>query len=364
MKERENKMKRVVVTIILLLEFGLVIQGRKIGVFNKGNFKTPILRLDEKQIYIADQGLKKLFIFKRSTLEKINECGGPGEGPGEFSGINQFSIDDKYLYISTFPKLCIFSKGGKLVKEIKLSVVRTMDFKPLGENFVGAQILPYKPADDFLKIRFALYDGSLNKKKDLFITEIHTFVKNYQGKKFFYLIHDCSESFVYKNNIYIGTTEKGFYFTVFDLNGKKMYEIKNDLEKRKVTAEEKERVLKGMRAGMSEEEWNVNKSREELIFREYFPAYKSFFVNDDRIYVFRFPQKGIYEIFILDLKGNLLKKNYLPVMATGRVSSKYNYILNGKLYMTRDNDEELEFHEVDVYPFSLSKNTGDDAKKK
>ena len=52
-------MKKVVVTIILLLEFGLVIQGiqgRKIGIFNEVNFKTPILRLDEKLIYIADQG--------------------------------------------------------------------------------------------------------------------------------------------------------------------------------------------------------------------------------------------------------------------------------------------------------------------
>jgi hypothetical protein len=341
-------MKKFVVTIIILLTLGPAAQGKKLGSFSEVYFKRPMLRLDDKHVYIVDQGLKKGYIYDRTNLKKVAEFGKKGQGPGEFISITYVSIDDEYIYISTFPKLCIFSKEGKLIKELK-GPAKTGKYIPLGKNFVGTFYLPSLPDDDYVKTQIRLFDANLQKKKDLLLTKIHSFVKFQKGKEIIYKFPDCVESVVYKDKLYVGSTEKGFYFAVFNSDGEKLFDIKKEENKRRFTEEEKGRIRKAMKIGMGEENWKIFNTSKELIFGDYYPSYKAFFVNDDNIYVFRYPlQNGLYEILIFSLKGELIKKKFMSIMDCDDVESKYSFIYKGKLYQMRETEEEWELHEVEL----------------
>jgi hypothetical protein len=86
---------------------------------------------------------------------------------------------------------------------------------------------------------------------------------------------------------------------------------------------------------------------------DYYPGTslsRAFFVNDGRIYVFRFPMEKKYEVYILDLKGNLLVKKIIPITDLRGVHSKYQCISNGNLYQLRlGADEEEVLHEIKIY---------------
>jgi hypothetical protein len=340
-------MLRTTFLIIILISTGLIIQGKKIATLEE-NFKKPIIRVDDRQFYIVDPSLVKGVIYDRSNLKKVGQFGSYGQGPGELTSIQNVTLNDKFIYVSDFTKLCIFSKQGRLIKELK-GPFRTTSYIPFGDNFVGTHSLPQDLYKNKRKVQFILFDGNLKKKKDLFITEIHSEITLTKGKELVYWFRDCFGAFVNKNNLVVGTTEKGLYFAVFNLNGEKLYDIKRDEKKREVTEEEKKRIIKNFSLSMGEEKWNQYKATNEIIFSDYYPAYWGFIVNDDKIYVFPYSQFGVFEIPILDLNGNLLKRSYLMVEALGALI-KYVDIFKGKLYNVIENDEEWELNEIDIFP--------------
>ena len=341
-------MLRTTFLIIILISTGLITQGKKIISLTGENFKKPIIRVDDRQFYIIDPSLVKGVIYDRSNLKKVAQFGGYGQGPGEMTYIHNVTLNDKYIYVSDFTKLCIFSKQGRLIKELK-GPFRTTNYIPFGDNFVGTHYLPGDHYAIKSKIQFSLFDGNLKKKKDLFVTEIHNAVTFTKGKDLVYWFRDCFEAFINKNNLVVGTTEKGFYFAVFNLNGDKLYDIIRDEKKRKVTEKEKKGIIDNFSLSMGKEKWNQYKATKEIIFADYYPAYHGFFVKDDKIYVFLYPQFGVIEIMILDLKGNLLKRSYLFVLAIG-AEMKYIDIFKGKLYNVIENNEEWELNEIDILP--------------
>jgi len=105
-----------------------------------------------------------------------------------------------------------------------------------------------------------------------------------------------------------------------------------------------------MRSALGENRWKAMYGDKEIKFPDYYPAYRAFFVNDGRIYVFRFPWKKQYEVYILDLKGNILERKFMPTNDLKVVNSKYQCMSNGNLYQLRlGADEEEELHEIKIY---------------
>jgi len=342
-------MKKAVCTLLVIFAMGILTQAKKLCSFNDEYFKHPWIRIDDNQVYILDQEFKKGVIYDRKNFKKIAEFGAAGQGPGEFTGISHFSINHKNIYITTYNKLSIFSKKGQLIKELKVKIYKN-SYKPIGNQYVAIHYPPNDPNKVAKKVTFSLYGPGLKKNNDIFSTEVHRDILIKNGKRLINWIRDCVDCFVYKDKIYIGTTEKGFYFVVLDKEGQKLYEIKKEARKRKITELEKQTVIKGMRMNMGAEKWNRFKTNNEYIFSEYYPEYKAFFVNDDKIYVFLFPQFGVYEILILDLKGNLVKKTYMATMAIWDVGSNGCCISKGKLYRLKEDfeNETWELHEFDL----------------
>ncbi len=180
-------------------------------------------------------------------------------------------------------------------------------------------------------------------------TIVHTpYTPRRKEKNIAYWMGDCFRSVVYKDRIYIGTTEKGFHFSVFNADGNKLYEINRDVPKIAFTEKDKKKKLKSIRAGFGEK-WNEYSAKNIIEFPDILPAYSSFFVSDDRIYVFSHVMDFKNYITILDLKGNLLKKKVFPALMLKEVIPSNNYIIDGKLHRMSDINERWVFVAVNIW---------------
>jgi thioredoxin-related protein len=127
--------KKFAKTILLLLVSVVFIWADKLAEV-QDNFHRPSILIDNNQLYVWDKVLRKICIYSRKGFDKIAEFGRQGQGPGEFIGINKVTINKDSILVSSFPKLCLFSKKGKLHKELK-SRTNAGSFIPFGSNFVG-----------------------------------------------------------------------------------------------------------------------------------------------------------------------------------------------------------------------------------
>jgi hypothetical protein len=346
----ETMIKSILI-ILILLSYSLIANAnensKKVLVL-EDIYKSPYLLVDNENFYITDRYLRKVFIYSNEKLEKISEFGRKGEGPGEFMVINCTSLTDDYICISSFPKLCFFNKKGKLIKEIK-GPPDTGTFKPFGKNFIG-QSYPYsKPSDKIYRILYSLFDPGLSKKKDIYLAEFNKFVIYSRPKMISMWVRDCTKAVPYKDKLIVGSTYKGFYFSVFDVNGNMLNEITIDYEKRKITDEEKQRKINEDKKDSSEQRWNDLIARVEIRFPEYYPAYANFIVDNHKIYVFLYPRETT-EIRVLDFKGILLKKRNIPYFKYGFITGDQHTIYEGKFYYLIDNKEEetWEIHTINI----------------
>lgn len=342
-------MKKKSTTVLLLLVSVIFIWAEKLAELQE-HLKSPSILIDNNQVYVWDSVLRKICIYSRRGFDKIAEFGRQGQGPGEFIGINKVVLSNDCVLVSSFPKLCFFSKKGKLKKELK-GPTNAGSFIPLGSNFVGISYPHTKHTDINVKILFSLFNSSLEKKKDIFLSKSRASVMYGKSKTTVYWVNHCTNAIVYDDKLYIGSTAKGFFIVVFDMNGNKIYEINREYKKRKVTDEYKKYSIDRSKNSYSEMEWKQYKARYDIVFPDYFPAYASFFVDDGKIYVFDYPGIKKREIHILDLKGNLLKNKNIPIgnVSNSIVVDRYS-IRKGKFYYLEENEntENWEIHVINV----------------
>jgi hypothetical protein len=95
-------------------------------------------------------------------------------------------------------------------------------------------------------------------------------------------------------------------------------------------------------------------STREIISPEYMPAFVNFFIDNERIYLFKFPKpgdRGMSEVLMLDIKGNILSKKMLPLGAMYKhLEEKKNISFHhGKLYfLTVDREERSVLSIMDL----------------
>ncbi|MCP4219496.1 MAG: hypothetical protein GY765_32980 [bacterium] len=345
-------MRKLLIIWLMLLCAGIIAHAKKVAEFEEV-LKDPFVLLDNKQIYLWSRSSCKFYIYSRKDNKKIAEFGRRGEGPGEFMTVTEVSLTKDFLVISNFPKVSFFTKKGELVKEIKRPS-NAGGFVPIGENFIGASYPSVERKAKKGKTLYSLYDDDLEKIKDIRTVQFRKYI-TYGGKKQqASLLNDYFEGFVYKDSFYIGATDNGFYFFVCDQEGNKLYEISKTYKKRRVTKSDKLHTLDRLRKAIGEAEWKKRKMYLEYTFPEFYPAYANFYIDNDKIYVFPFPETNRQGVVIMDLKGNVLKTKYIDHISTaetkaciemGRFTMRY-----GKIYYLKDNyeDDNLELHAVQI----------------
>ncbi len=345
-------MKRITWSLLILLIYAAsgFAEVEYLGYCDDIYFKKPALRGDNERIVVVDIIRKFGVIFDKTDLKKKIRFGRPGQGPGEFGYIVNFFLDDRYIYVCSFSSISIFSLDGNFVKELK-SKAKIQSASPVGENFVCHRTSPeYNDRKSTnMIVEFNLYDSLLSKKKPLLDTKMHAHVlPGRNGKNIIYWMGDSYQAEVYKDRIYIGTTSKGFHFSVFDSTGNKLYEINRDVPKIPLTGEAKRKLRKLLKMNYGDK-WAEYSAKNQIQFPDILPAYKSFFVNDERIYVFSNSMDFKYDVTILDLKGNLLKKKVFSAFMLEEVISRKNYIIDGKLHRMSDINERWVFVAINIW---------------
>ncbi|UCH97139.1 MAG: hypothetical protein JSV88_09890 [Candidatus Aminicenantes bacterium] len=342
-------LKVLIISIFILFIYGICIFGEKLTDIHD-YFKAPAVLMDNNHLCIWDQPQSKIRIYSIKGFKKIAEFGKKGQGPGEFIGISNVSMNKDHIFVSCFPKVCIFAKDGKLIKEIK-GPTDAGGFIPFGEKFIGISFPYSKPNEKKGKKLFSLYDSQLRKLKDVFFTEINKILIYDDNKQIVNWYNGCNKAYVYNDRLFIPSTDKGFNFFIFDHRGNKLYEIKKNYVKRNVTEKDKIRKIEEAKNSWGEARWSQFISMYEIRLPKFYPAYANFIIDNEKIYVFMYPKEKIYEISILSLKGKILAQKEIPVLETpGCIESGRVAIKNGRLYYMVENEKTdgWELHEINI----------------
>jgi hypothetical protein len=348
-----NNFVKILLLFCLLQFFTVQLNSEVVLTELDETFKRPLILMDGEYICICDSVLNKFCIYSKKDFSKTTEFGRKGEGPGESIHIDSVTLNGDAIVVSNFPKLSIFSKKGKLKKELR-SPPDTGSFIPLERNFVGTKYpTNANPTAENGKIAFVLFNSKLEKHKVIFTSKLIKIGKPGKTKWIAYWVRDCLKPVVYGERLYIGKTDEGFCFIVFDSEGNKLYELNRKYKKRRITDEYKKWRIDLYKKYGGESRWKEYKARTDIAFPEYFPAYINFFIDDAKIYTLKYPcpKKKEQEILILDLKGNLLDRRNIPLREGSIGEHRTSFLYKGKLYYLRENEEtekwEICFENID-----------------
>ena len=156
------------------------------------------------------------------------------------------------------------------------------------------------------------------------------------------MIHHNIDVVCHKNEIFISDSKRGFFIKVFDHTGKLMRTIVHNSERcKRVTEAYKEKAIKYLHM---HDPWGFQGRlpQQAMIFYTFFPPIESIRVFKDRLFATTYieSQKG-HEIIVMDLKGAIVKRIYLPLPSFKYIRSLLTKDLyafdSGKLYELKKN---------------------------
>ncbi|MGD2088252.1 MAG: hypothetical protein PVH61_18890 [Candidatus Aminicenantes bacterium] len=185
------------------------------------------------------------------------------------------------------------------------------------------------------------------------------------------MIPDALNFWVYDDKIFVEESPEGFLIEVFDYKGEKLYQIERKYEKTPVTEKYKTLAFNHLKQDflhkkvnlfvpfhIMEAGWDEFKKWATLIYPDYLPPMRDIFVDNRKIYIQTFKrQDNKQEYIIMGLKGNMIKKVYLPVVQPSTFASemvglglKFYAIDKDRFVYLVENEEEEEWevHVVDI----------------
>ncbi len=344
-------MKKKVILVIMLLCYLFVFGEEPISLNQV--LKPDSLLVSNDYIYILEGA--KCHIYAKKDKKIIKVIGKSGAGPGEVKiapgfPLNSGLLDDGSIYLEGMNKLVFFSNNGKYLKEVKKKG-RIFKSAPVGENFVGIRFTgEQKTKKSYISL--ALYNGDFTFLKELFRQEVKDNDRDIE------MVVDSIHYSVYKNKIYVENSIKGFCVSVFSADGIETYKIKNEISPDKVTDSDKNKLIAYFKKDdfikmmiTREGGWDIFKKKMNFIYPKIFPSIQDISVIDDKIYILTFisSKNSIKEKFIImDLKGHILKKVFLPVPIKAGYLSKMMgkdnkfYGFSNKTYYYLEEEEETE----------------------
>ena len=309
------------------------------------------MAVDGNELYVVEGAVVTVYSLKDSST--IRKFGKKGEGPGELKVVsmlpNNLKILDQKLFVDGMDKVIFFSKNFKFLKEIKK---KYMTFKtvPVGNNFVAMRIVPYKK--NIYHFVVLLLDREMNILKELHKQEYRETDTDID------MVLDSIHFSVYKDQIFIETSNKGFVIEIFDSNGSSQGVIRKKVRTQKITEADKKAILENFKEDnlvrmMVEREggWKNFKNKMNFVFPDIFPPIQDIMVVQDKIYVSTYWQKNHTRKFIImDLQGNILNSVYLPIphessfltKTMGR-DNRFFGITDNKYYYLTENTENEEW---------------------
>ncbi|MCP4150096.1 MAG: hypothetical protein GY757_20280 [bacterium] len=285
-------------------------------------------------------------IYQKENLRIKKKFGKAGAGPQEFK-LTSFiekglviDVQPHHLLITSIGKLSMYGRDGSFIKEMKA-----------GHNYFGNRFLALKKGfvgictemtEENYYISLNLHDEQLNRGK-----QIWKWSNPYQRGKGTDVLN---QPIIFRKAgdkiLVAGGME--FKIHVFDSTGNALAPITLETEKIEIPDSVKKGVINYYKTDPSTR--HVFKHIVPIHFPEFYPAVKSFVAADQKIYVITHKQKDeLYECYVLDMKGTLLKQTYIPLVHVNPLQASPFTINGGKLYQLVDN-EETEAWELRIHP--------------
>ena len=228
----------------------------------------------ENELFIFEEADYSLHVYTISPFALKTKFGKKGDGPSDFKYLPFVHIRPDALVCTDFTKSIWFLKKGEIIK-----IKNYSDF----ENFnLQAEMLLFPVKKNYVQIT-ADHEA---RKRHVFLldSKFHTIKELYEGSFIWRTdapIHYRTDTFVSKDKIFISDTQRGFYINIFSDTGKLI------------------RTL------------DISREVEEIPGK---PLLHQFNVSDDKIYAATYKKMGNKtEMIILDLKGCILKRFFLPL---------------------------------------------------
>lgn len=293
------------------------------------DIERPILmEVGKNNIYVID-GFE-IKVFSKKTKKLIQKIGKKGEGPGEFRNTPIPQLLEDKIVVYSAGKLSLFKYDGYFINDIKIHTKAYWVKRVADEKYIGFKIvsepdefyITYNILDNEFKVVKEFYRGQFvlhkNRTKDLFET---TFFDTQNGK------------IIYAHN-------KGFKVDVLDKDGTLIAKIRRDEKEVPFTNNDRKKIVDFIKTHPDYK--NFYKIWEKMtIFPKKYPAILTCRVTGNKIYIITYLQKKQKsECFIYDLKGNFVKRTFIPLKSDSPLMISYPFdIYEGTLFQLIDNLE-------------------------
>lgn len=308
--------------------------------------KPTSIQFEGNKIYITEG--YRFLIYDAENYKLKKEIGAKGEGPGEFNmEIQVKPMPEAYLVASPF-KFCIFSREGKFIKEKNITGAR--DIFPLKDKFVLIRERVDRNNKKVIRAAF-LFNDKFESIRRISSADFDVNVRAF-GEKPKIILHYLGFQ-TYKDKLFMADSQKGFTICVFDANGNPLYTIDKPIEKLKTSSRYKKKIMDEFKISNR----NVYESYKAsgYQFHEYMPAIRYFYINNDRIYVVTYKEKGDrHQLIVMDLKGKILQSIFVPLKSFEIRKSIFDSILytfhNGNIFELYENPdtETWELHKTKI----------------
>jgi hypothetical protein len=338
-------MNKVKYFFLILIFSGVVFALQDIIIPEIVNPKA--LQIAGNNLFITDG--TSVYIYSLDDFKLKKKFGQAGQGPGDFMpydflvrdipSIGVTILQDK-IFVSSLNKVSVFSKDGSFLKEKKFGKeTMTVNIAPFGKNYIG-KVLDYKREkkrgkEVVIYYTFRIYDSELNKIKDICS---HPFDRHILKKE---------KEFCVNNDLVYISGKEGISIDVYNQNGDLNKTISKDYKRIKVNKLDKKKVVNWYEEdSFFKEEYKGNERfwkeiREEINKTDFFPAFRSFVIANDRIYMETYKhQDNKTEFLIFNIKGEFIKTVYLPLEYQDMFKPYTYTISENKLYQIVEKNEK------------------------
>jgi hypothetical protein len=310
--------------------------------------KPQNMIVDNGQLFISDQTVK-VHVYSMKDFKYQVRISRQGQGPGECEYIPSFRVGPDYIFLYSLGKGILFSRDGNLKRELRIPRKGTESVAPLGEDFV-CQTWGKSKRDDHNYYDISIYsyndEQGLEYKKILYYFDLPP-NKRRGGKWDYHIFRENNDYVIYDNKVFVGDSTRGIFVEVFDNQGNKINQIKLDVNEIKLTAEYKKHLMNILKQNP---EWDMATSIYNIVLPDYFPAFYRFSVDNGKVYFLTHKLKSDNqrEVIITNLKGNLLKRTYVPWI---KDEFHIQYAIeNDKFYyiLANETTEDWELHVEEI----------------
>jgi len=324
--------KKINLTIILFLLINIVLVCRD---YKLKELVNPYSIFVHKNfIYIIDG--PEILIYSLKNFELKKRFGSKGEGPGSFMifpGVASLSLTchKGRIQINSMGKISYFTLDGNFIKELKHSVLYGGgQFWPVKNKYVA---MGFKFKNNKASSTIDIYNQNLEKENEILEFPIST---SYDGtildKTIAIQTTDC-KIFVLSSNLFV--------IDVFNVQGKKIFNIYKKYENLKFKKEHKNKILEFYQKNTVTKNY-FPQFKDQLKYPSHLPAIKRIIVADKELYVQTyFKKENKSEFFVFNFNGNQLRRVMLPIKQDDLMDEYFLFFIrNHELYqLIEDNDQ-------------------------